>query len=137
MPSRAGRAAPPLGQRDLAASTAAAEPVAGLSAATIARAAASVARAVTATASACGGGLLAASSFHESFASPSGLDLARADRAGTGTGRGTSLEQGYEVEAVGQSRALSQRTKLNDEKLSWHKADLAYGAFQGGHAPSN
>lgn len=36
-----------------------------------------------------------------------------------------SLEQGYEVEAVGQSRALSQRTKLNDEKLSWHKADLA------------
>tara|TARA_E500000178_G_C16953395_1_gene722413 strand:- start:607 stop:810 length:204 start_codon:yes stop_codon:yes gene_type:complete len=48
-----------------------------------------------------------------------------------------SLEQGYEVEAVGQSRALSQRTKLNDEKLSWHKADLAYGAFQGGHAASN
>ena len=34
------------------------------------------------------------------------------------------LEQGFEVVAVGQSRALSREAKLKNEKLSWQKADL-------------
>ncbi|EJW21160.1 hypothetical protein IMCC14465_09560 [alpha proteobacterium IMCC14465] len=35
------------------------------------------------------------------------------------------LEKGYEVVAVGRSRSESRQTKLNSEKISWHKADLA------------
>lgn len=35
------------------------------------------------------------------------------------------LEKGYEVVAVGRSRSESRQAKLNSEKLSWHKADLA------------
>ena len=35
------------------------------------------------------------------------------------------LEQGHEVVAVGQSRALSHQAKLKNENLSWKKADLA------------
>ena len=35
------------------------------------------------------------------------------------------LEQGFEVVAVGQSRALSHQAKLKNENLSWQKADLA------------
>ena len=34
------------------------------------------------------------------------------------------LEQGFEVIAVGQSRALSRQAKLKNKNLSWHKADL-------------
>lgn len=35
------------------------------------------------------------------------------------------LEQGFEVIAVGQSRALSHQAKLKNKNLSWYKADLA------------